>query len=122
MLIKKQLSPANGKKVFKILCREPHKTVSQIAEENDLYTTTILMLTETEYNEILPHKADIVKYHNTGNCTGEVLPIADRIRQRMGMSPVCYHCTSSKAEAMNDMYNLMVEYENSVKGIKNARV
>lgn len=73
------------------------------------------MITEAEYNEILPHKADIEKFRRTGNCNGDALPIADRIRQRMGMSPVCYHCTSSKAEAMNDIYNLMVEYEQFLK-------
>lgn len=72
------------------------------------------MITEAEYNEILPHKGDIEKFRKTGNCDGTVLPIADRIRQRLSMSgPVCYSCSGSKAEAMNDIYNLMVEYENN---------
>ena len=71
------------------------------------------MITDSEYKEIEPHREDIVKFRNTGQYKGgNVLFVADKLRQRYGMAPpINFGCDGCKVAAMNDLYNLMIEYE-----------
>lgn len=71
------------------------------------------MINSAEYQEILPHKEAIIKFNKTGQYSGgDALFIADKLRQRYRMgAPINYGCDGCKVAAMNDLYNLMVEYE-----------
>ena len=71
------------------------------------------MITESEYNEIKPHREAIIKFRQSGQYKGgDALFVVDKIRQRYGMAPpINYGCDGCKVAAMNDLYNLMIEYE-----------
>ena len=71
------------------------------------------MINQSEYNEIKPHREDILLFNKTGQYRGgDALFIADKLRQRYGMSmPINFGCDGCKIAAMNDLYNLMVEFE-----------
>ncbi|OHB92408.1 MAG: hypothetical protein A2Z57_12060 [Planctomycetes bacterium RIFCSPHIGHO2_12_39_6] len=71
------------------------------------------MITESEYNEIKPHRDNIVLFHTNGQYKGgEALHVANKLIQRYSMgSPVNFGCDGCKIAAMNDLYNLMIEYE-----------
>ena len=71
------------------------------------------MITREEYLEILPHKDAILKFRQSGNYKGgDALFIADKLRQRYHIAPpINFGCDGCKVQAMNDLYNLMVEYE-----------
>lgn len=70
------------------------------------------MLLEAEYNSILPHRADIVKFQQTKNLRNpDILNIANRIQQRLGMGAINFSCSGCKIQAMNDLYGMMVMYE-----------
>ena len=71
------------------------------------------MLSEAQYKLLEPHRADIMS--KSMNRAGSYMIVANTIKQQMGMGEICFACDGSKIEAMNDMYNLMVEYENNVK-------
>ena len=75
------------------------------------------MITETEYNEIKPHREAIIDFHTNGNYKGgNALFIADKLRQKYGMAPpINFGCDGCKVSAMNDLYNLMIEYERGQK-------
>lgn len=72
------------------------------------------MITEAEYNEIKPHRDAIMLFRDKGQYKGgDALYIADRLRQRYSMAPpVNFGCDGCKVAAMNDLYHLMIEYEN----------
>ena len=71
------------------------------------------MINQFEYNEIKQHREDIISFNETGQYKGGgALFIADKLRQRYGMSaPINFGCDGCKIAAMNDLYNLMMEFE-----------
>lgn len=75
------------------------------------------MLTEAEYNELLPHREDIMQFEKTQKFKGNSLHIIDRIRQRINplIGPICFSCSGSKANALLDAINLIKQYEENNK-------
>jgi len=72
------------------------------------------MITEAQYNLLLPHKEDIIKFQATKrNRNHEAMIIADKIRQAHGMGAINYACDGCKIVALNDIYNMFMEYENN---------
>ena len=70
------------------------------------------MLTEQEYNELLPHRDKLLAFEQTQSYKGDGLLIIDRIRQRMNIAgPVCWDCDGSKVNAINDGISLIKNYE-----------
>lgn len=69
------------------------------------------MLSSEEYNSLLPDRANIVSWKETGSYRGNAMEAMDHIRQKMGYKPICYSCDGDKAEALKDAYNLIIEYE-----------
>jgi len=71
------------------------------------------MITENEYAEILPHRKMILQFNQTGQYSGgDALHIANRLRQKYGIAaPINYGCDGCKVAAMNDLYEIMKEYE-----------
>lgn len=69
------------------------------------------MLSSEEYNSLLSDREHIMKFHETGNYSGNAMITIDHIRQRRGYKPICYSCTGDKVEALKDAYNLIMEYE-----------
>lgn len=77
------------------------------------------MLSETEYNQLVPHKDLIKRCYDSqsfGKAANQILIVIDRIRQAHQMGALCYNCTGSVMNALNDAMSLIKEYEeNSVK-------
>ena len=70
------------------------------------------MLTPDEYNELLPFRPKIMAFKERGNYKGDdSLHIIDKIRQKRSMGAICYSCSESKVNALNDIMALMQEYE-----------
>lgn len=71
------------------------------------------MITAFDYEEIKPHRDAIILFNLTGQYSGgDALYIADKLRQRYGMGgPINYGCDGCRITAMNDLYNLMIEFE-----------
>lgn len=71
------------------------------------------MLNSEEYNLLLPFKEGIFNFAKklSGSYKGNALPIVDTILQKRGNAPLCYSCDGNKIEAINDIYNMMVEFE-----------
>ena len=73
------------------------------------------MLTEQEYNEIKPHRDKIFAFELTQSYKGGAMHIIDRIRQRLNYGAICFDCSGSKANALNDAITLIRLYEENVK-------
>lgn len=75
------------------------------------------MITTIEYEEIKLHRADIIIFNKTGKYKGgNVIHVANRLRQKYAMAPpINFGCDACKSAAMNDLYNIMVEYERENK-------
>lgn len=74
------------------------------------------MITEVQYTLLLPHKADIIKFQLTRvNRNHELMIATDKIRQAHGMGAINYGCDGCKIVALNDIYNMFMEYQNSIK-------
>ena len=73
------------------------------------------MITDEEYKDIEPHRKDLIIFNETGQYKGgDALRISDMLRQRYGMAaPINYSCDGCKISAMNDLYAMMMEYENT---------
>ena len=70
------------------------------------------MLTESQYRELLPHRADIIKFYNTKKLRNhDLMILADKIRQNHRMGVLCFNCDGDKIQAMTDIYNMFVNYE-----------
>lgn len=71
------------------------------------------MINAGEYEEIKPHRNAILLFREKGKYSGgDALYIADKLRQRYGMAaPINYGCDGCKVNAMNDLYELMIEFE-----------
>lgn len=74
------------------------------------------MITESEYQQILPHREDIIKFQKTKSLTNQtILTIANVIQQRRGMGAINFGCDGCKIQAMKDLYGMMVMYEETLK-------
>jgi hypothetical protein len=74
------------------------------------------MITETQYNLIKPHREDIRKFQDSKTMNNhEAMTITDKIRQQHGMGAINYGCTACKVVALNDIWNMIVEYEANLK-------
>ena len=69
------------------------------------------MLSPDDYNNLLPHREEIMKWKTTHKYRGEGLQLIDAIRQRMGYAPLCYTCDGNRIEAINDAIYLIEQYE-----------
>lgn len=74
------------------------------------------MISEDEYYQLLPHKEDIIKFQTNKSLRNpNILTIANKIFQRHGMGSINFGCDSCKIQAMTDIWNMMVEYEQANK-------
>lgn len=74
------------------------------------------MITEAQYSLILPHKEDIIKFQKTKvNRNHDLMIITDKIRQQHRMGVINYGCEGCKIQAINDMWNMIIEYEEAQK-------
>lgn len=69
------------------------------------------MLTESEYNQLLPHRNRLME----GSANSPALKLIDPIRQRLGYGSICFDCSGSIANAVRDIQNLITDYEKSLK-------
>lgn len=70
------------------------------------------MLTESEYQQVLPHRDDIIKFQQTKSLSNpHILNIANKIQQSKGMGAINFGCDGCKIQAMKDIYGMMIMYE-----------
>lgn len=69
------------------------------------------MLSESQYNELLPHKP-MLKHVAQGG-SGHNLPISlcDRIWNELGQIPYDTNCNECRINLVKDIYTLMTNYE-----------
>ena len=67
------------------------------------------MLSEAQYNLLAPYKNDIIS--RSMEKAKNYLLIANTIQQQLGMGSICFSCDGDKIAAMDNMYNLFKEYE-----------
>lgn len=72
------------------------------------------MLSDAEYESLRPHRDKIMAFATTHNYKGDAMHIIDKIRQARGWGSICFECTGSKANALNDAISLIQEYEENI--------
>lgn len=69
------------------------------------------MLTQDEYNELLPHRDLILQFEKTQSYKGDAMHIIDKARHRLWGFKICFDCDGSKATALQDAISLIRLYE-----------
>jgi len=69
------------------------------------------MLSLEEYEKLLPHREEILRWKETGNYKGSGMSLIDRLRQSRGYRAICYACMGDKIEALKNVYDMILEYE-----------
>lgn len=75
------------------------------------------MLSSEEYNVLQPYHESIKRFAKKESVVfeahGSAWPYIEAILKNHGGRPIDYSCEGCKIGAINDIYNLIVEYENS---------
>ena len=73
------------------------------------------MLSENEYNDLLPYRDKLIDFQKTGRGNAKALPIINKIRQSRGWGVLNYSCGGCVANAQLDAIALITEYEDQIK-------
>lgn len=70
------------------------------------------MISASEYKDIEPHREDIRKFQSTKRMRNhQAVVLTDKIRQRHGMGAINYVCEGCKIQALIEIWNMIIEYE-----------
>ena len=70
-----------------------------------------MFLTDFEYQRLLPHREKILRFKETRKYKGDEMILFDQIRRSKGGQPTFFDCDGCKAELLNDVSNIIIEYE-----------